>query len=95
MADQPGNYPGISSHYSGDGFSDMHFLVHAVPPAEFDQWLEKARAGKLVLNSDTYAQLAQRSSNNPTQTYGSVEATMFRHILQVAAPMTDAPDKEQ
>jgi cytochrome o ubiquinol oxidase subunit II len=95
MADRPGIYPGISSHYSGDGFSDMRFLVHAVPAAEFDHWLEQARAGKLVLNTDTYAQLARRSSNNPTQTYGSVDAMMFRYILQVAAPMTDAPDKEQ
>jgi cytochrome o ubiquinol oxidase subunit II len=95
MADQPGDYPGISSHYSGQGFSDMRFLVHALPAADFDKWLKEARAETLALNDDTYAQLAQPSSNVPTQTYGSVEATMYGHILNVAAPMTDAPDKEQ
>ena len=30
---QPGVYPGLSAHFSGDGFSDMRFEVHAVPLA--------------------------------------------------------------
>src|SRR5271154_5026150 len=29
-ADTPGTYLGLSSHYSGDGFSDMHFDVRAL-----------------------------------------------------------------
>ena len=29
-ADQAGVFPGLSSHYSGDGFSDMHFAVRAM-----------------------------------------------------------------
>ena len=31
LADRPGDYPGLSANFSGDGFSDMRFLVHAVP----------------------------------------------------------------
>ena len=30
MADAPGDFPGLSSNFSGDGFSDMRFVVHAV-----------------------------------------------------------------
>ena len=34
-ADTPGTFLGLSSHYSGDGFSDMHFDVQAVPAQQF------------------------------------------------------------
>src|SRR6267142_2668741 len=34
-ADAPGTFLGLSSHYSGDGFSGMHFDVQALPPAQF------------------------------------------------------------
>ena len=34
-ADAPGTFLGLSSHYSGDGFSDMHFDVQAVPAEQF------------------------------------------------------------
>jgi cytochrome o ubiquinol oxidase subunit II len=35
LADRPAEYPGLSSHFSGDGFSDMHFIVHAVSSSDF------------------------------------------------------------
>ena len=34
---------GLSSHYSGDGFSGMRFKVHAVPPQQFAAWAQGAR----------------------------------------------------
>jgi len=43
-ADQAGTYAGLSSHYSGDGFSDMHFDVEAVPKDGFTAWGAMARA---------------------------------------------------
>jgi len=44
LADQNGDYPGFSSHYSGDGFSDMHFVVHAVAAAELADWVKRNHA---------------------------------------------------
>ena len=35
QADKPGKFQGLSAHFSGDGFSDMHFDVHVVPPEQF------------------------------------------------------------
>src|SRR5580692_7068161 len=43
QADHPGVYAGRSAHFSGDGFSDMHFDVHAVPPAAFAAWVGQTR----------------------------------------------------
>ena len=43
QADAPGTFPGLSSHYSGDGFSDMHFDVEAVPADHFSAWVDATR----------------------------------------------------
>jgi cytochrome o ubiquinol oxidase subunit 2 len=39
LAERPGNYPGLSSNFSDDGFSDMRFVVSAVLVDEFQGWL--------------------------------------------------------
>jgi len=31
LADEPGEYPGFSANFSGDGFSEMRFVVKSVP----------------------------------------------------------------
>ena len=94
LAERPGDYPGLSSHFSGDGFSDMRFMVHALPASEFDNWAAQAHGAGPALNAETYAQLERASSNAPVQTYGSVDPMLFEHIVQLAAPMTAAQTKE-
>jgi cytochrome o ubiquinol oxidase subunit II len=94
MADQVGDYPGLSSHFSGDGFSDMRFMVHAVVQADFDQWVAKARLEKSELNTASYAELSRPSSNAAVRTYGSVDSKQFEHVLQLAAPQSAAPQGE-
>ncbi len=86
LADQAGDYAGLSSHFSGDGFSDMHFVVHAVPRAEFDLWLAHAHAAGTVLDTGSYDALAQAGGNAPPVTYGSVAGGLFERILRVSAP---------
>src|SRR4030088_2157794 len=43
QADEPGVFPGLSSQYSGDGFSGMAFEVRAVSSSDFDNWIAAAR----------------------------------------------------
>ena len=95
LAERPGDYPGLSANFSGDGFSDMRFLVHAVSAAEFKTWLEHTRAAGAVLNADTYAQLAKPSINTGVQTYGGVDPQLFDRIVQPMAQATAAPGAEQ
>jgi hypothetical protein len=83
-ADEPGDYAGISSHYSGDGFSDMRFVVHAVSPTDYQQWLEHTRSEPAALDTASYADLARASSNVTPQLYGKVDPMMLDHILQTA-----------
>lgn len=94
MADHPGNYPGISSQFSGNGFSDMHFLVHAVAASDFNLWLARTQSGSSRLDTQSYGELAQASSNAPLQTYGSVGPKLFEQIVQDTAQPLSAPSRE-
>ena len=85
LAERPGDYPGLSANFSGDGFSDMRFLVRAVPAADFKIWLEQTRAAGAVLNADTYAQLA-RPGTGTSQTYGGVDPHLFERLVQPMSP---------
>jgi cytochrome o ubiquinol oxidase subunit 2 len=82
QADHPGDYPGLSTNFSGDGFSDMRFMVHAVAAGEFQDWLARTRAQGASLNADAYAQLARAGLVATAQSYGSVEPMLFERIVQ-------------
>src|SRR6266403_5030458 len=96
VAERPGDYPGLSANFSGDGFSDMRFLVHAVPAAEFSSWRARATGDGAVLNADAYLQLARTAGSTQMQTYRSVDPDLFERIVQQngAAEPAASPPKE-
>ncbi len=86
-ADRPGNYYGLSSDFSGDGFADMHFVAHAVSPAQFATWVAAARQSGPVLDAASYRALSRQSMNLPPSTYSSAAPGLFNDIvLQKLAP---------
>jgi len=92
LADRPGEYPGFSANFSGDGFSEMRFVVKSVPTNDFNAWLEQARATGSALDDAGYAELAKPSKAVPPATYRSVEPKLFERILdQTTAPATADP----
>ena len=93
QADRAGSYPGLSSHFSGDGFSDMQFMVQALPAAEFDAWLEHARGGAAMLDANAYDELAKPSKRDASRIYADVDPMIYEYILKLAAPMA-APSAE-
>jgi cytochrome o ubiquinol oxidase subunit 2 len=90
LAGHPGDYPGLSSHFSGDGFSDMRFIVHAVPASGFDTWLAQVRRGTAVLSTSAYTELTRPSRNLAPQAYADVDPTLYKYILRQAAPVAAA-----
>jgi cytochrome o ubiquinol oxidase subunit II len=83
LADEPGEYPGFSAMFSGDGFADMRFIAKAVPAGEFDAWLTQVRGSGAALDQAAYAQLAKPSIAVPPTTYRSVEPNMFERIIDL------------
>src|SRR6266403_4448931 len=69
LADKPGEYPGLSANFSGDGFSWMRFVVRSMPTGDFNAWLEQARGTGSALDEAGYAALAQPSKAVPPTTY--------------------------
>ena len=50
LADAPGEYPGFSAMFSGDGFADMRFVAKAVPAGDFDSWVAQVRGSGSALD---------------------------------------------
>ena len=59
QADDPGTYRGMSAQFSGDGFSDMHFNVDAVPAEKFAQWVDLARSAGPELDAQDLCRSGQ------------------------------------
>ena len=77
QADNPGSYEGRSFNFSGDGFSDMYFFVHAVPPEQFAAWTAATKGAGAALDPQSYAELEKPSESVPPFTYGSVSPGLF------------------
>jgi cytochrome o ubiquinol oxidase subunit 2 len=81
LADAPGEYPGFSAMFSGDGFSDMSFVAKAVPAGDFDAWVKETRGAGSALDADSYGALAKPSKAVRPTTYRSVEPNLFERII--------------
>ena len=99
QADKPGDYAGLSTHFSGDGFPGMHFVLHAVPPAGFDAAVVQAKAAGPALDAAAYALLAKQSSDVKPFTYRAVQPGLYEAVVSQAiapapGPQTDRPSQQ-
>lgn len=99
LADHPGQYPGLSAQFSGEGFSGMRFVVDAVSQEQFSDWVEATRDRKPSLDTQSYAELAKPTKHVTPMTYGAIDADLFKAIVDMrmtssattAPKATDAP----
>ncbi len=76
-----GDYRGSSSHFSGDGFSEMKFTARVVEEQDFDQWIREVKATNSSLNYSDYEALAEPSEKNPVTLYGTAQPHLYDTIL--------------
>jgi cytochrome o ubiquinol oxidase subunit 2 len=81
VVNRPGDYQGLSANYSGAGFSDMRFKFHGMSPADFDRWVQTAKAGGKALSRDGYLELEQPKEREPVRYYATVAAGLYDTIL--------------
>lgn len=91
QADEPGVYPGLAAHFSGDGFPDMHFDVHAVSHGDFSEWAASTRTNGPALDDTSYRMLLRQTQNVKPYTYRSVDPGLFKAILEQKLPPGDGP----
>jgi cytochrome o ubiquinol oxidase subunit 2 len=93
QADRPGVFNGLSAQFSGDGFPDMEFEVHAVPSDQFDVWLAAARRSGPVLDAAAYTQLARQSLAVQPFTYRAVQPQLFNAVVTQKLPPGPGPTR--
>jgi len=93
-ADEPGTFPGLSAHFSGDGFSDMRFALRSVSGDEFTAWVSAARGVGPTLDAASYAALA-RQGTVPRSTFGAVAPALFDKVVRQEIPPGPGPAVER
>ena len=91
QADRTGVYDGLSSHYSGEGFSGMRFKAHVVSREQFAAWAQGLRSKGPVLDGKGYAELSKPSSYVKPYSYGAVAPGLFDAIVAGKAPQPKQP----
>jgi cytochrome o ubiquinol oxidase subunit 2 len=85
VANQAGSYVGMSSNFSGDGFSDMKFVARSMSEDDFQSWVEQARGSGNVLSTAVYHQLEKPSEKVPVAYYGDIDPMVFHEALGMMA----------
>jgi cytochrome o ubiquinol oxidase subunit 2 len=80
-ADGIGSYNGSSANISGSGFAGMHFVVHSMSSADFNNWVSKSQNSSNQLTSASYDTLAKPSKNNPPTTYSVMDNSLYNEIV--------------
>jgi cytochrome o ubiquinol oxidase subunit 2 len=91
QADKTGTYPGLSAHFSGDGFSNMAFNLEAVSQDQFDGWVAATRQAGPRLDEAAYRILLQQSLDAKPVTYREVQSDLFDAITTQKLPPGDGP----
>jgi cytochrome o ubiquinol oxidase subunit 2 len=83
VINKPGVYKGMSSHYSGAGFSGMTFKFHGLSNEDFDKWVAKAKAEGQPLTRNAYRDLVKPSERNPVALFSTVEDGLYQRVLNL------------
>ncbi|WP_213879100.1 ubiquinol oxidase subunit II [Pseudomonas sp. dw_358] len=81
IANENGEFDGISANYSGAGFSGMKFKAVATSQADFNAWVSDVKGAPKQLDSAEYAALLKPSERNPVELYSSYQPNLFQIIL--------------
>jgi cytochrome o ubiquinol oxidase subunit 2 len=86
LADQPGEFQGRNTQFSGSGFANQHFEARATSDQDFEAWVAKARQSGVKLDAAAYQQLAKPSQLHPVTYYAGFEPDLFARIIAKYAP---------
>ncbi|MEJ2166568.1 MAG: ubiquinol oxidase subunit II [Desulfobacterales bacterium] len=91
QADEPRTYTGQNQQFSGSGYADMHFKAIAVPPEQFETWVQKTRTSPEKLDQARYAQLAKPGVIHTVLYFSAVEPGLFDSIIAKYRPAAVNP----
>jgi cytochrome o ubiquinol oxidase subunit II len=81
IGSEVGDYMGLSTNISGEGFSDMNFVVRVATQDQFDQWVKTAQKAPNQLTIAKYNSLTLPSSKDPVQYFSGVAPDLFHDVM--------------
>lgn len=81
IANENGEFDGISANYSGAGFTGMKFKATATSQEDFDKWVAEVKQSPKKLDKAEYDALAKPSENNPVALYSEASPEQFQLIV--------------
>ncbi len=90
IADEPGVFQGLSSHFSGTGFAGMTFKARSSTDQEFDRWVSEVRGSSDRLDWQVYQQLVPPTSYDPVRYFRLTDRNIFEQVID----KYEAPNKQ-
>ena len=82
MASEAGTYKGMSTNYSGFGFSGMKFNAIASDKIQFDAWVTKVKDSPKVLTDDVFKALQVKSRDVKPLFFNNPNPLLFSDIIE-------------
>lgn len=88
VATSIGTYSGLSTNFSGDGFSGMKFKVGVTSEADFNTWIHTVSKSPNHLTLSAYNKLTKPTENNPVEYFSNAKPGLFSmSIIKYMGPM--------
>lgn len=82
IANEPGQYRGMSGNYSGNGFSKMNFIATASTEEEFKRWVAQVRGNTSgSFDFETFKRVALPSRGHAIAHFATVEPGLFKKVI--------------
>lgn len=82
IADETGDFRGMSANYSGFGFSGMKFKARVKSDADFKAWIDNVKSTSNTLDASAYKALSVKTKDHPVEHYSKVNPLMFNRIIE-------------
>lgn len=88
MATSTGLYTGLSTNFSGNGFSGMNFKVKVTSEKDYQSWLNTVEKSPKHLTMAEYNKLTKHTENNPVEYFSHVLPHLFSmSVIKYMGPM--------
>ncbi len=89
----PATFTAKSAQFSGDGFSDMHFIVHAVAADDFTQWVAaRAQVRPDARPHELTTRWRRKARTTEPFTYRAIDPTLFDAVVTQKIPPGPGPN---
>ncbi|QEI06380.1 ubiquinol oxidase subunit II [Pigmentiphaga aceris] len=81
VANEAGEFRGLSGNYSGHGFSKMQFTATATSDADFERWVNQVRSGPVHLGFEAFQRIAKPTQGHAVVHFSQVEPGLFKKVI--------------